>query len=172
MPFGISSALMKYSERQTKQIARLKARSEHCLITLSPEFRRRIVVIIRKLEKDGAIPVVYWGKRTLEQQQEIVKAGHSPGVKSWHIPQHHRNYYHNGIGYTIYGEAADIVDARFLWQGPCADLNHPFWAALGKYAKEEGLEWGGDWKPPIKRDVAHVQLKKLLFVQDTRGSVA
>jgi hypothetical protein len=111
---------------------------------------------------------VFWGKRTTEQQQTVVNAGNSPGLKSWHVDKHHVNVDHPGVHYVIHGEAADIVDARYLWRGPCADLNHPFWNALGQYAKEEGLEWGGDWKPPIKRDVAHIQLKNWMFMQDMK----
>jgi peptidoglycan L-alanyl-D-glutamate endopeptidase CwlK len=172
MILGMSSTLIKLAEHQRKQVERLKKRSAACLATLSPEFRRRVLSVMSNLEKGGAVPVVYWGKRTLKQQQEIVKEGHSPSTKSWHVETYHRNEYHNGTWSVVHGEAADIVDARYLWKGPCANLNHPFWTALGRCAKAEGLEWGGDWKPPIKRDVAHVQMKTREFIQDTRGSFA
>lgn len=57
---------------------------------------------------------------------------------------------------VVHGCAADIIDRRWGWDGPCANKNHRFWRDLGAVAKNNGLEWGGDWK---KRDVAHVQMK-------------
>jgi hypothetical protein len=51
------------------------------------------------------------------------------------------------------GEAADLAfvkDGKRTFVGP--------WDLLGKIAKEEGLEWGGDWDTP--RDRPHVELER------------
>lgn len=69
------------------------------------------------------------------------------------------------FNYVVKGEAADIVDARYLWGGPAGHLNFAFWKELGGYAKSVGLEWGGHWKKP---DVAHVQLTHIETSQDPR----
>ena len=171
---GLSSTLVHAIHNQHRQVERMQERSRRALATLSPDFRHRVERVIACLDRRGAIAVVFWGKRTIEQQKRIIKEGHSPTTRSWHVMNTHNNVDTPVAHYVVRGEAADIVDARFLWGGPCANLHHPFWRALGFYAKEQGLEWGGDWKPPVAKhpDVAHVQLKHREFSQDIRGTRA
>lgn len=163
----ISSTLLRHSEKQKKQIDRLKMRSENEIESLTPEFKRHIETILLHLEGKGWIPVVYHGKRTKGEQAEIVNAGHSKTMKSFHVEETSLNRGKNGLYWQVKGEAADIVDARFLWQGPAADLDFQFWKDLGALAKLLGLGWGGDWKK--FRDVAHVESTKIEIGQDARG---
>jgi len=125
---------------------------------------------MKHLEKKGWVPVVFHGKRTKEQQQEKVKSGASKTMNSFHVGGSHIENFKNGFAFNTRGEAADIVDARFLWSGPCKDLDHQFWKDLGSYAKSQGLEWGGDWKS--FKDVAHVELRRIEISQVMRGSIA
>jgi peptidoglycan L-alanyl-D-glutamate endopeptidase CwlK len=162
----ISSTLVRYSEKQQKQIARLKKRSGQEIDSLSPGFQKHVKTVLLHLEGKGWIPVVYHGERTKEEQAEIVKAGHSKTMKSFHVEDTALNQGKNGLYWQVKGEAADIVDARFLWEGPAADLDFQFWADLGAFAKSLGLEWGGDWEK--FKDVAHIEKRRIEVSQDSR----
>ena len=162
----LSSAIVHFSEGQRKQIQRLKQRSLEELNSLSPGFRKNVETILLHLEGKGWVPVVYHGSRTVEEQAEIVKAGHSKTMKSFHVEHTLLSKGRNGVYWQETGEAADIVDARYLWAGPAADLDFQFWIDLGVLAKALGLEWGGDWKK--FKDVAHVQTTQMQISQDTR----
>ncbi|RMG19279.1 MAG: M15 family peptidase, partial [Planctomycetota bacterium] len=106
---------------------------------LDERFRPKVVRILQRLQQKGWQPRVASGRRTLAQQREKVRKGYSKTLRSWHL----------------LGRAADIVDRRWGWNGPAANLDHPFWKDLGEAARLEGLTWGGNWKR--FRDVAHVQ---------------
>jgi peptidoglycan L-alanyl-D-glutamate endopeptidase CwlK len=166
----ISTALLRASEKQQKQIARLKKRSATEIESLSPGFQKQIKTILLHLEGKGWIPVVYHGQRTSDEQAKIVKAGHSKTMQSFHIEATALSRGKNGMYWQIKGEAADIVDARFLWAGPAADLDFQFWKDLGAFAKSFGLGWGGDWKK--FKDVAHVEDRHIEISQDIRGKIA
>jgi hypothetical protein len=147
-------------------------RSAIMLGGLSSSFRGYVVHVLHALKVKGWQPIVYSGKRTKEQQKALIKKG-TGGSVSWHVSGTHTNHFVNGIGYTVTGEAADIVDKRYFWQGPAEDLNFAFWRDLGLAAKANGLEWGGDWKGgEHPRDVAHVQIKYMNISQNLRGMIA
>lgn len=166
----ISPALVKVGEKQKQQIAKLQARSDKELASLSPAFQKTVSIIMRHLERKGWVPVVFHGERTKEEQAEKVKAGYSKTMNSFHVADTSLNRGRNGLYWQVKGEAADIVDARFLWSGPASDLDFAFWTDLGSLAKALGLVWGGDWEK--FRDVAHVELRQSLFSQDIRGKFA
>ena len=151
------------------QVQRLEARSTVERGSLSTEFQRRVDAVLEELRAKRWMPVIFHGRRTEKQQQEKVAAGVSPTLKSWHVASTRKSVQTNGIYWDVRGEAADIVDARYLWSGPAADLDYSFWKDLGTAAKRQGLEWGGDWK---KRDVAHVQLIVRSTSQDARNRLA
>lgn len=90
-------------------------------------------------------------------------------MKSFHVADTGIPSGRNGLYWQTKGEAADIVDARFLWTGPAANLEFEFWSDLGATAKAYGLRWGGDWAK--FRDVAHVEMTRSEFLQDTRGVI-
>lgn len=130
-------------------------RHQAALRSLHPVFRWRVERVLRDLESSGWKPVLRWGKRSAEKQKELVAKGYGASF-SWHVPGSAK-LIPDGHGLDVKnGEAADIIDRRWGWSGPCASKSHPFWTALGQAAKRHGLEWGGDW---AKMDVAHVQMK-------------
>jgi peptidoglycan L-alanyl-D-glutamate endopeptidase CwlK len=151
------------------QVARFQHRSCEERKTLGPEFGRRVDAVLQALEAKHWIPVIFHGRRTQEQQAEKVKQGYSPTMQSWHVESTHKSARRFGVFYEIRGEAADIVDARYLWSGPAADTKYQFWRDLGEAAKQQGLVWGGDWRKP---DVAHVELLTRTTSQRARTMLA
>ncbi|RMG10516.1 MAG: hypothetical protein D6731_17305 [Planctomycetota bacterium] len=109
------------------------------LAGLEPAFRARVEAVLARLRAKGWQPYVAEGRRTLAQQREKVRRGVSRTLRSRHL----------------LGLAADIVDRRYGWGGPAANLRFAFWRDLGAAAHAEGLTWGGDWRS--FPDVAHVQ---------------
>ncbi len=120
----------------------LTIRHAAALASLSPPFRIRVEQVLNGLAGLGWQPIVFSGRRLEKEQQALVKSG-TGATKSWHAESHHQDIY-RGITFTINGEAADIVDRRYLWSG----------------------EWKAGQHP---RDVAHVQLKAVHVTQDVRG---
>lgn len=193
---SLSDLSKSAKEIQSKAINQLngsmKANEKHWtknssaqLSSLSPKMQNYVKVILKHLSTKGWHPVVVHGKRTAKEQAEKVKSGASKTTHSLHVLGEHQNKGGHGKErtytsaqkmvsqhgpYIIKGEAADIVDARWGWEGPCKDLNHPFWNDLGSIAKHLGLVWGGDWKG--FRDVAHVELQRYEIAQDSRGMVS
>jgi hypothetical protein len=135
---------------------------------MTDDFRWRVEVILRHLETKGWVPVVFHGRRTASQQAEKVKQGFSHTMASFHLASTAIPHQAITFNYVVKGEAADIVDARYLWSGPASHLNFSFWKDLGGYSKSVGLTWGGNWKKP---DVAHVQLTHIETSQDPRVAV-
>lgn len=106
---------------------------------LQPAFRAKVERILARLQSQGWRPFVVEGLRTRAQQARKVRLGYSKTMSSRHLT----------------GNAADIVDERWGWDGPAKDPDHAFWRDLGRAAAAEGLTWGGSWKR--FKDVAHVQ---------------
>jgi len=110
---------------------------------LESAFRSKIENVLRKLQTKGWKPRVAEGLRNVEQQQQKI----DEGTSSMKNPQNSKH---------VVGFAADIIDSRYGWNGPAADLDYKFWSDLGIAAKEEGLIWGGTWT--TFKDVAHVEM--------------
>ncbi|MCP1831702.1 hypothetical protein J2R76_000130 [Bradyrhizobium sp. USDA 4532] len=164
--------------------AQLLKRSEREYRKLSVEMQQRVVVVLRYLHGKNWQPIIFHGSRTKEEQAKKVASGHSWTMHSLHVHGEQQRKSQGAKAYTgaaymlgqhgayiINGEAADIVDIRWLWEGPCHNLNHPFWNDLGVAAKMAGLVWGGLWSGK-SRDVAHVELQKYKAISDTRNPVA
>lgn len=115
------------------------------LASLDPEFRPRVVEILRRLRLAGFRPRIFFAWRSVELQAELVRKGRSKVRFSFHNAQSPDG--------TPRAYAVDIVDRRWGW-GPAAE-SHGFWATLGEAARDVGGFWGGDWTG--FRDVAHVQ---------------
>lgn len=151
---------------------------------LHPVFKIRIVAILKKLRSQHWQPKIVFAKRTEEQQRDAVRRKASPTMMSWHV--------RSTIGIipvpntivmtqVVHGNAVDIVDERYGWEGLAANKGFQFWIDLGHAAREQDCEWGGDWKPKIttdkhgkkhikdRRDVAHVQMK---FVEERAQDTA
>jgi hypothetical protein len=154
--------------------AQNKKTQEDLLDELHPVFRPRVVGILAALRTKQWQPKIVFAKRTEAQQRDAVKRKASPTMLSWHV--------RSTIGLiagpdtvalaeVVHGNAVDIVDERYGWQGLAANKNFSFWKDLGQAAHDQSCEWGGDWKPKIsidkkgkkhikdRRDVAHVQMK-------------
>ncbi len=112
---------------------------------VTPYLQTRVLKIFVILESKGWQPIVAEGVRTLKEQQKKI----DQGVSQLKNPKRSRH---------TTGDAVDIVDKRYGWEGPMSNLNHQFWKDLGKAAVEQGLEWGGNWK--TFKDVAHVQVPR------------
>jgi hypothetical protein len=137
-------------------VGKVDERHKAAMESLHPVFRTSVENVLDRLEEKGWKPVVVYGKRTEAQQAELIAEGVG-GKKSWHVPSTQGLLPRgNRAVDVIRGAAADVIDRRWAWNGPCANKDHQFWKDLGAIAKETGLEWGGDWK---KRDVAHIQMK-------------
>ena len=109
---------------------------------LAPMFVGKVKQVLSRLAEKGWRPRVAEGLRSVEQQQEKINQGRS----SLNDPRTSKH---------VQGIAVDIIDSRYGWGGPAADLDFEFWNDLGEAAREVGLVWGGDWKS--FRDVAHVE---------------
>lgn len=128
-----------------------KAKHETALASFHPVFAQKVNSVIGLLRNKGWHAYIHQGKtRTKAQAEQNAKEGDGI-VKSWHRKDVHKKFQAQVV--ELY--AADIIDARWAWGGEAKDKNHQFWKDLGKFAKANGLMWGGDWK---KRDVAHVEM--------------
>jgi hypothetical protein len=128
-------------------------------------------MILADLRKAGWQPKIIFARRTPDQQRDAIRRGASHTMRSWHVPStmgmlpagaHHIQ--------AIHGNAVDIVDQRYGWQGKAASKEFQFWKDLGAAAHRNYCQWGGDWKPVTRkgkdgkmhtldqRDVAHVQM--------------
>lgn len=114
--------------------------------------------ILKDLAELSWQPRIVSVRRTKEQQAEKLKKGYSKTMQSWHVSGTHRVMAENKQSlYGINGDAADIVDNRYWWNGLAKSHSFKFWKDLGTIAKKYGCEWGGDWKK--FPDVAHVEIK-------------
>lgn len=138
---------------------------------LHPVFRDRIRALLALLEADGlstGVAATEWkpkigeGYRSVSDQVQKYKEGKSDVTLG----------FHNVVVGTSDSPrraslAADIIDSRYAWNqvNGSYDIPAKFFKAVGKYAKQLGLEWGGDFAQtdPIWKkygmgwDVAHVQ---------------
>ncbi len=118
---------------------------EKKLLSLEPDFRGKVKVVLDTLTEKGFQPRIIYGWRSVAVQRQLVAEGRSKVRFSFHNAQ-------NPDG-TPNAYAADIVDRRWLWTPP-AEKNG-FWRALGDAAKANDLVWGGDWTG--FPDLAHIQ---------------
>lgn len=126
-----------------------------------PLFQWKLSQILTDLKARGWEPVVASGMRTADEQALKVRLGYSRTMNSWHVrstqglPGHGRDAVD-----VVEGNAADIVDRRYGWNGPAAKAGFQFWKDPGEIARKHGCRWGGDWKS--FPDVAHVEF---LFIE-------
>jgi len=118
---------------------------EKKLASLNPDFRSKVKTLLKKMEELGFKPKIFYGWRSVEVQQELVRKGRSRVRFSFHNAQRPDG--------TPNAYAADIIDRRYGWSNKPA--TQKYWKAQGEEAKKLGLIWGGVWKNPW--DPAHVQ---------------
>ena len=104
----------------------------------------RILPIMAEEEELGWQPIVAEGMRTKAQEREKVRKGYSQTMHSKHLT----------------GDAVDIVDKRYGWDGKASNLHFKFWRDQQKavHHHQEGLTSGADWIH--FKDVAHIQLNE------------
>jgi len=90
---------------------------------LKPDFRKKVEAVLADMRGHGWHAYVVEGKRTWEQQKEKVAKGYSKTMHSKHLD----------------GDAADVVDERYLWGTECPKL---FWLHLASSAIKHGLRSG------------------------------
>jgi len=115
---------------------------------LQPAFRRLLEATLALAKKSGLRVFVTEGFRSFRRQQQLYDQGRSaPG----------RIVTKAGPGQSIhqYALAADLAfldpAGKAVWSGP-----HAPWQRLADIAKQNGLEWGGDWSS--FKDRPHFQL--------------
>jgi len=149
---------------------------------LHPAFRPRVEQILQDLEALGWQPRIVFARRTEEQQRDAIKRGASPTMLSWHVEQTIGLLPSGARLQVVRGNAVDIVDKRYGWEGKAKDQGFQFWKDLGAAAHSHHCQWGGDWKPrKVKQkdgtyrtvggpDVAHVQM---FFIEEiSQDSIA
>ena len=135
-----------------------------------PSFGPKLLRVMRSLKADGWSPKVASGHRTIEQQAKLVAEKRSKVLFSFHNAT-----YSDGRPAAL---AADVIDTRWAWNTP-GGIEHAFWLALGKAARNERLIWGNDWDDdgiPVGpdpdesfADVAHIQLLPNSFLKRVRN---
>lgn len=106
-----------------------------------------IKVILKAAELSKVDFAVVEGRRTLERQKELLKAGATTLLKSRHI-----------TGHAV--DLVPILDGKPRWDWPLYRKLAPFvWAAAR--AVKVPVEWGGDWKK--FPDAPHWQLPRNLY---------
>lgn len=102
------------------------------LIDLSPWMQQRIHALLHYLDILGYSITIYSGKRTLQEQQQLLRLGHTTTLHSKHLT----------------GDAVDLlITPEFGYR-----VAGEHWTALGG-------KWGGHFKPPALaiREKAHFQ---------------
>jgi hypothetical protein len=137
---------------------------------LHPVFKHRVELILADLRKLGWEPRIIFARRSEEQQRDAIRRGASHTILSWHV-EHTFGLLPAGARLQVVrGNAVDIVDKRYGWEGKAKSKEFQFWKDLGAAAHNNDCQWGGDWKPARvrgkdgkvhlkdQRDVAHVQM--------------
>lgn len=132
-PLPTSGGKPWHNQRATRAQERL------VIADLDPRMRKGITGLLGDVRGAGHDVLLIYGRRGASLQESLADAGTGLRVGSKHL---------NGL-------AVDIVAADGWWQGQHADA---LWPVLGKFAKQRGFTWGGDWAG-AKWDPAHVQWK-------------
>ena len=114
----------------------------HFLKQCPPVFEYRLTTILAELRHLGWKPRIYSVRRTEAEQAQKVKEGVSKIMHSWHVDSTRALVSFHGEVWEVYGNAADIADQRYGWDGLASNTNFQFWKDLGRIAKKYGCEWG------------------------------
>jgi len=161
---------MTHSKAHSHEKPHSAKSQEELLDELHPVFRYKVELILTGLRKQGWHPKIVWARRTEEQQRDAIRRGASHTMLSWHV-EHTIGLLPAGARLQVVrGNAVDIIDKRYAWDGKAKSKDFQFWKDLGSLAHQNGCQWGGDWKAIRKkgkdgkihvqdqRDVAHVQM--------------
>jgi peptidoglycan L-alanyl-D-glutamate endopeptidase CwlK len=149
------------------------------LSLLTPEMRRKVLLVKQECLKNKVEILFYCTLRPLDEQAVMYRQSNSfakINAKIEELSENGFGFLSNiiidigaqqntkwktnacpGESFHNYGEAVDgvpIVNGRPVWN---YEENPMVWDIYGKAVKNAGLEWGGDWK---KKDLPHAQLAK------------
>lgn len=114
--------------------------------SLRPDFQPWVVKVLAELESLGWEPIIFEGRRTIEEQREKVRLGYSKTMKSRHLT----------------GYAVDIVDKDVLWKDKHPKLKD-YAETIQAIAEDLGLISGAIWKSfGTYGDYAHVECPQSL----------
>lgn len=119
-------------------------RTEKQLLSLDPQFRKKIRIFLSKARKEGIDLRLVEGHRSCERQNKLYAQGRTaPGqiVTKAKCGQSPHNY-------KKAGDVYEFKNGKVLFE-------NPNWDRIGELAVESGLEWGGNWKS--FKDRPHVQ---------------
>lgn len=130
-----------------------------------PSIREKVIAAIDKTEEAigpyGCVRVVEW-LRSIAYQNDLFAQGRTKpgkivtwakGGKSWHN-------YGLAVDCAIMYDKDHNGTFEFLSWDEIADYNHDGvadWAEMVAAFKEQGFEWGGDWK--VKVDAPHFEMR-------------
>jgi hypothetical protein len=159
-----------HAHAHTKPKKQSEKTQQDLLDELHPIFKHKVELILADLAKAGWEPKIVFARRTEEQQRDAMRRGASPTMLSWHVEATIGLLPAGARLQVMRGNAVDIVDRRYNWQGKAESKDFQFWKDLGAAAHKHDCQWGGDWKPvkrkgkdgkmhvKDRRDVAHVQM--------------
>lgn len=108
---------------------------------MHPNLIEKVNKILAKMQAAGHPMRICQGFRTAEVQAALYAQGRTkPGPKVTNC---------DGIKKKSNHQSGKAVDCCFLGADPFGE--HQPWDLYGKFGKEEGLEWGGDWKSRLDR---------------------
>jgi len=139
-------------------------RTEKQLLTLSPNFRKKMRSYLNSAREEGIDLRLIEGFRSCERQDKLYAQGRTEKgdiVTNAKCGQSIHNY----------SEAGDVYEYK---NGKILFKN-PNWDRIGELAVQAGLEWGGNWKS--FQDRPHVQepnqsVKKLYAQYKKTGKLA
>jgi len=119
---------------------------------LTPLVERLAANIVTEMKAKGHEVRVVQGYRSIEEQNKLYGQGRTtPGAVVTNAK--------GGESYHNYGVAVDFV---FRKEG--YNAAEALWQLLGKVGKQQGFEWGGDWKGFVDRP--HFELRRGYNLRD------
>lgn len=124
--------------------------AQRTLDGLAPKFRAALEATLKQCHREGLDAVIFETIRSDALAKVYYDRGRPPTAE---YPSPVTNAPDASRTWHGYGLAADIISATREW-----DAGDAWFEKMGRIAKENGLDWGGDWR---QRDLPHVQFGTL-----------
>jgi peptidoglycan L-alanyl-D-glutamate endopeptidase CwlK len=135
--------LTRTALQQTPPIPRMDAASEANLAKINPQLADRIRLMAADLRAQGITIRATSSYRTFAEQNALYAQGRT---KPGSIVTNARG----GQSLHNYGLAVDVVPLNSKGQ-PDWNVPSSVWQKIGAAGKNQGMEWGGDWKSFVDR---------------------